>query len=66
MSVRDEKLNWKPEALRISKEVEDVLRPILDKALMNSLSFEDFYYIVGDAAHLLVLQRERIERHNQI
>ena len=62
MSVRDEKLNWKQEALSASQDIEKALLPILTKVLENGMTLEDFHYLVCDAAHMLILKRDRYEK----
>lgn len=62
MSIRDEKLNWKPEALSASRDIEKALLPILAKVLDDGMTLEDFHYLVGGASHMLILKRDRYEK----
>lgn len=62
MSIRDEKLNWKPEALTASQDIEKVLLPILANVLEAGMTLEDFHYLVSDASQTLILKRDRYEK----
>lgn len=62
MSIRDEKLNWKPEALSASRDIEIALRPILDRVLENGMTFEDFHYLASDASQMIILEHDRLDK----
>lgn len=62
MSVRDEKLNWKQEALTASQNIERALLPILTNVLEAGMTLEDFHYLVSDASQMLILRRNRYEK----
>lgn len=66
MSIRDNKLNWKVEALDISRDIENMLRPILDRVLENDMTFEDFHYLVSDASQMIILQHDRLLRKGEL
>ena len=63
MSIRDEKLNWKHEALMASQDIEKALLPILNNVLETGMTLEDFHYLVSDASQMLILKRERYEKN---
>ena len=63
MSVRDEKLNWKTEALNASLDIEKALLPILARVLEDGMTLEDFHYLVSDASQMLILKRDRYEKN---
>lgn len=56
MSVRDDNMIWKPEATKMSENIEVALLPIFNEALKNGMSVEDFCYLVNDAAQTIILQ----------
>ena len=62
MSVRDEKLNWKQEALTASQNIEKALLPILANVLEAGMTLEDFHYLVSGASQMLILKRDRYEK----
>lgn len=45
MSIRDEKYNWKQEAIDLSDIIKEVLQPIFDE-YKNVFTFEELYYLV--------------------
>lgn len=65
MSVRDDNMIWKPEATKMSENIEVALLPIFNKTLKNGMSIEDFCYIVNDATQTIVLQYIRHEQRKK-
>lgn len=63
MSIRDENLKLKKEALDILEVIHSGLEPILDSVLDAGMTYEDFYCLVGDEAQLLILQHVRHSRN---
>lgn len=60
MSIREDgKLNWKTGALSASSSIKIMLTPILEAVLKDGMTYEDFYYLVGDAAQMLILEHDR-------
>ena len=65
MSVRDDNMIWKPEATKMSENIEVALLPIFNKTLKNGMFIEDFCYIVNDAAQTIVFQYIRHEQRKK-
>lgn len=65
MSVRDDNMIWKPEATKMSENIEVALLPIFNKTLKNGMSIEDFCYIVNDATQTIILQYIRHEQRKK-
>ena len=54
MSIRNEKLHWKPEALKASDEIKDILKPIYEK-YKNIFTLEDIHYLISNESHEVIL-----------
>lgn len=64
MSLYDEKGNWTSEALNICAEINNVLKPILEKALSKEMSHSDFCYMVSSEVETIILADRRHKRMN--
>lgn len=54
MSIRDEKLRWKPIALTASTDIRNALKPIYKK-YKDVFTFEDIYYLISSEAQEIII-----------
>ena len=54
MSIRNEKLHWKPEALKAGDEIKDILKPIYEK-YKSIFTLEDIHYLISNESHEVIL-----------
>lgn len=62
MAIKDSNLNWTSEALQVSQNLQDALRPLMEQTLAYGMTKEDFYYLAGNAAQMLILISDRHEK----
>ena len=55
MAIRDEKMNWTPEAHELDKALIDALKPTLEVARGLELTLEDWFYMVSYVAQDLII-----------